>query len=957
MDYIDEKARNLPIPIPSYEEATSSRPESSQEYSGTRGTSDEAERQGLLGRQQDENTSRRNGDYHAPTVESARSSLESDLHLPEVDGDDARRNIEELDYMDPEDGPDTSRRSPRLYHRSRIRTKHWGQRLSNLGATLSSLRLPNFRSLYNSVPTDSSNNNDDDNNNTSTTTPPAEQASSTPNQPQAFIPRLRSSLPVPAMPEEYRLSAPIFARLCGLFIIASAIWALFALDLFPGGHNIMAARFDPESVRGFVQEHMKADAIQEYNFHASSYDHVAGTEGDLYLARWLEEAWSERGRLDELALLDYFVLLDYPTKKGRGVRVVGEGGFEATLEEERVDKSMATQQTLVWHGHSGDGEVEGPLVYANGGSREDFEWLRGKGVSLNGTVALVRYYATEMDLDVKIQAAEEAGCVGVLVFSDPSEDQDGRPADAVHRGSVSRMNQIMGDPLTPGFASTEKAKRKGMDGNPALPGIPSLPLSWRDAQELVKALENYGEKVPKKWRGGDDKFQAKWYTGSSDNGPTVHLKNKNDHSKKQQIWNLHGLIQGYEQPSKKVIVGSHRDSWCFGAADPGSSTAVMTHVIEIIGKLRAIGWRPLRSIEFISWDATAYNAIGSTEYVEDHTAGLRKSAIAYLNVDVGVSGPQFSASGSPLWQRALAHVLDRVPDPTSNDSLRHLWETSDSHFSNLGAEGDATPWQQIAGTSSLDMGFAPSDDRPHAYPAGSCYDNHEWMQKVGDPGFEHHKALAQVWALLILELADQPLIPYDVRTYAAEVKNYISDLQNFVRAVGDNNNNKPTQSRDDKDNPSQHENLDLTPLRSAAELLTSNAETLHRFEEVWTTNVMGRGGLETTSYALQRVSFNERLTDFETALLDLPSEGGGDGKRDADPKKEHSHPDGGGYGVPGREQYKHVLFGPTAKTGRKGFSFPAVRDAVERGQWKEAERLVQRAAGVLERAAGGLALD
>ncbi|KAG9888513.1 hypothetical protein KCU98_g16756, partial [Aureobasidium melanogenum] len=70
------------LPIPSYEEATSSRPSSS---SNVNETSDETERQGLLGRQPSQ--SARNGAYRAPTAESPRPSEDSDLYLPEVNGE------------------------------------------------------------------------------------------------------------------------------------------------------------------------------------------------------------------------------------------------------------------------------------------------------------------------------------------------------------------------------------------------------------------------------------------------------------------------------------------------------------------------------------------------------------------------------------------------------------------------------------------------------------------------------------------------------------------------------------------------------------------------------------------------------------------------------------------------------------------------------------------------------
>ena len=43
--------------------------------------------------------------------------------------------------------------------------------------------------------------------------------------------------------------------------------------------------------------------------------------------------------------------------------------------------------------------------------------------------------------------------------------------------------------------------------------------------------------------------------------------------------------------------------------------------------------------------------------------------------------------------------------------------------------------------------------------------NFEWMDTVGDPGFVYHKTMAQVWAQLILELADRELLPFDLIVY------------------------------------------------------------------------------------------------------------------------------------------------------------------------------------------------
>ena len=903
---MDEADKYANLPIPTYEEATSSRPTSSQNFRGPGEISDDAERQGLL----------EGGGYRPPTVESARSSEDSDLRLPEVNGhgNDARRQIEELDYLDPSD--DASSRRPGFYHRARL-LSNFSKRLANISATFSSIRLPSFRSLY--TPVNSGDGQNDD---------------KTPAEPQTWRSRLTPRI---SIPEQYRMSLPIFARLCGLFLIAAMVYVLFALDIFPGnGH--MGRHFNPEAVRQFVQNNVQKENIASYLQHITSFDHVAGTEGDYYLATWMREQWLELGGFDDVALLQYFVYLNYPTKDGRSVKIVAPetAKWTAQLEEETVDPNM--KQTLAFHGHSQSGEAKGHLIYANGGSREDFQWLKDKGVETKGAIAIVRYYATQDDRALKVKAAEEAGCAGVLIYSDPVDDGAGkgsvwpdgpwRPEDSVQRGAVSLMSWIVGDPLTPGWASRKGAKRLGRPDNPGLVQIPSLPLAWRDAQVLLRSIRGLGEKVPDEWVGGNG--AERWSSGGDgENAIVVELRNHQDENEQQRIWNLHGIIEGIESPSKKVIIGNHRDAWCFGAADPGSGTAVMMEVVSIFNQLRAQGWRPLRTIEFVSWDAEEYNLIGSTEYVEDNIDLLRENGVAYLNVDVGVYGPNFHAAASPILEKALMHVLDRVGDPFTNTSLRQIWDDSNSALGGLGAGSDYVAFQDLAGTSSIDFGF---QGEKHAYPYHSCYETFDWMNQFGDPGFEYHHLLAQVWALLILEIADRPLIPFDLQAYAQAMELYIKQLQQdaeqtYTRLKPDTNKVNPKKLQ-------KLSNFTTAPLTDALESLHSHLRAFHRFEDNWTTNVLGAGGLETTRFALKRLDYNDRLAHFESDLLDLPK----------GPKDKSQH------GVPGREQFKHVIFGPQAWSGYEEAYFPAVRDALEGGDWEGAMRAVEVAAEVIRKA-------
>ncbi|KAK5277985.1 hypothetical protein LTR16_009127 [Cryomyces antarcticus] len=85
---------------------------------------------------------------------------------------------------------------------------------------------------------------------------------------------------------------------------------------------------------------------------------------------------------------------------------------------------------------------------------------------------------------------------------------------------------------------------------------------------------------------------------------------------------------------------------------------------------------------------------------------------------------------------------------------------------------------------------------------------------------------------------------------------------------------------------------------------------------------------------MHRIDHNARMSNFETHLLDLPGPEGDD--------EQH--------GVPGREQFKHILFGPQAWSGYDEAYFPAIRDAVDAKNWPAAQAQLDKAARILTKA-------
>src|SRR3954468_538395 len=163
---------------------------------------------------------------------------------------------------------------------------------------------------------------------------------------------------------------------------------------------------------------------------------------------------------------------------------------EGPIAEDTTSRTFA--QVMAFNGYGAAGDVTGDVVYVNYGLIEDYAQLDSMGISVKGKIALARYGRSFRG--IKAREAEKHGAIGLLIYSDPQDDGyvrgDVYPAgpmrnrDGVQRGSV--FNGA-GDPATPGYASTRNAPRLSID-KMDIPRIPSVPISYANATELLEGL-------------------------------------------------------------------------------------------------------------------------------------------------------------------------------------------------------------------------------------------------------------------------------------------------------------------------------------------------------------------------------------------------------------------------------------------------------------------------------------
>ena len=382
---------------------------------------------------------------------------------------------------------------------------------------------------------------------------------------------------------------------------------------------------------------------------------------------------------------------------------------------------MDPDAPITFNGYSPSGQVTGEMVYANYGTIEDFLYLRNINVSVHKRIVLVRYggiYRGD-----KVANAYANGAAGCLIYSDPityapkgTDPMDVYPFtkylpdQGVQRGSIF---EGFGDPLTPGWPSPD-AGQPGeridpSDSRSLLPHIPTQPISYGDALPLLSVLG--GAHAPKEWQGG---LPITYKIGPS--AVQVELSVQSD-NKVATIHNVCASIAGSEQPDRIILLGNHRDAWVFGAADPNSGTAALLEIARSFGILKQRGWTPRRTIMMCSWDAEEAGTIGSTEWVERNRDLLNAQLVAYLNVDIAVSGEALYVGAMPSLDDAIRAAAKVVPAPSDNaSSLYDLWvEQSRGHEPSIGRLGgcgsDFCSFVCHLGVPSVDMTFSgPGSD-------------------------------------------------------------------------------------------------------------------------------------------------------------------------------------------------------------------------------------------------------
>ncbi|XP_054971213.1 transferrin receptor protein 2 isoform X2 [Pan paniscus] len=514
----------------------------------------------------------------------------------------------------------------------------------------------------------------------------------------------------------------------------------------------------------FLGEGCLEDTIRQ----TSLRERVAGSAGMAALTQDIRAALS-RQKLDHVWTDTHYVGLQFPDPAHPNtLHWVDEAG--------KVGEQLPLEDPDVYCPYSAIGNVTGELVYAHYGRPKDLQDLRARGVDPVGRLLLVRVGV--ISFAQKVTNAQDFGAQGVLIYPEPADfSQDPpKPSLSSQQAVYGHVHLGTGDPYTPGFPSFNQTQFPPVASS-GLPSIPVQPISADIASRLLRKLK--GPVAPQEWQGS--LLGSPYHLGP---GPRLRLV-VNNHRTSTPINNIFGCIEGRTEPDHYVVIGAQRDAWGPGAAKSAVGTAILLELVRTFSSMVSNGFRPRRSLLFISWDGGDFGSVGSTEWLEGYLSVLHLKAVVYVSLDNAVLGDdKFHAKTSPLLTSLIESVLKQVDSP--NHSGQTLYEqvvfTNPSWDAEvirpLPMDSSAYSFTAFVGVPAVEFSFMEDDQAyPFLHTKEDTYENLHKVLQGRLPAVA--QAVAQLAGQLLIRLSHDRLLPLDFGCYGDVVLRHIGNLNEF----------------------------------------------------------------------------------------------------------------------------------------------------------------------------------
>ncbi|KAM6389418.1 inactive N-acetylated-alpha-linked acidic dipeptidase-like protein 2 isoform 1-T1 [Pluvialis apricaria] len=470
-------------------------------------------------------------------------------------------------------------------------------------------------------------------------------------------------------------------------------------------------------------------------------------EDDVDIAMKILVQWTSQG-LEDVRLVNYSVLLDLPGSSSNTVTLKnsGECFYPSGQQCNRETKTLRSQDLLYsYAAYSAKGTLEAELVDIQYGTVEDL--IRIQAIT-NVTKKIALLKLGQSPLLYKLSLLEDAGFGGVLLYVDPCDLP--KTTDLADKAFMVSLNSG-GDPSTPGYASIDGSYRQNRLN---LTTLLVQPISAVLAKKLISLPEDTVQK---------DRCIHLQMPATGKKIISLNIQSVTTYKK---ISNVIGYLKGTVFPDRYIIIGSHHNSLnTYGGQEWASSTAVITAFIQALMLKVKRGWRPDRTIVFCSWGGTSFGNIGSYEWAEDLKRVLQRNVVAYVSLHSPVRGNStLHPVASPSLQQLAAesqsfNCVEKAKCPGSNVSSVQIQGDADYFINHLGVPATQFSYEDIRTSENS------------SFLSEALFPVHTTKTEELDPSFSLHETIAKLTGQVTLQIANEPVLPFNALDIALEVQN------------------------------------------------------------------------------------------------------------------------------------------------------------------------------------------
>ncbi|KAM6225302.1 inactive N-acetylated-alpha-linked acidic dipeptidase-like protein 2 [Rhynchocyon petersi] len=476
-------------------------------------------------------------------------------------------------------------------------------------------------------------------------------------------------------------------------------------------------------------------------------------EDDSEISKMLKTQWTSLG-LEDVQFINYSVLLSLPSPSPNTVILRNSSQCfhpdgQPCGKEARKDSSQDLLYSYA--AYSAKGTLEAEVIDVSYGTADDLKNIK-KMKNATNRIALLKL--GKFPLLYKLSLLEKAGFGGVLLYIDPC---DLPKTENLSYDSFMVSLNPGGDPSTPGYPSVDGSFRQNRSN------LTSLLVQPISASLVAKLIS-----LPKE-RTQSDACSPLRLPNNEIRIVKIQVQTV---TKFKTISNVVGYLKGSTSPDRYVIVGSHHHSaYSYQGQEWASSTAIITALIQALMLRVKKGWSPDRSIVFCSWGGTAFGNIGSYEWGEDLRKVLQRNAVAYVSLHGPVRGnSSLHPVASPSLQQLLAekknfHCSRRAQCPETNVSSVQMQGDANYFINHLGVPTLQFVYEDVKvleGLSFLSEALFPKSATK--------------IEEV-DPLFNLHESITKLSGEVILQIANEPVLPFNALDIALEVQNSLKGTQ------------------------------------------------------------------------------------------------------------------------------------------------------------------------------------